>query len=228
MYPRREVTIDSSMPAGASFWVPKPSDVNDEGIGCYFRDVWPLIGVSTSDTRALIVWERRAAEYVNRESQSEERFEELAAKIEDYLPDDIDAELPDEIAEGATGLGGLELGVAGLTYSLSNAGFYPAASCRSHVERSWSPEPVVLFAADERRLQLFQPLVAEADCGLAFDESRGEPLFAVYSRSIAELMELAGLLFEKRSEFRRLPKTGRRRSTTIGSPRLRAPHPTLF
>lgn len=101
MYPVREVVIDSSIPANADYWVPKPSDIDDEGFGCYSRDVWPLIGVRTKEARALIERERRAAEYVARESDTEEQFEALAEIIEGYSPDanERDPTVPDELTQ---------------------------------------------------------------------------------------------------------------------------------
>lgn len=212
MYPVREVMIDSSIPANADYWVPKPSDIDDEGYGCYFRDVWPLVGVSTKEAKAVIEWERKAAQYVTRRSASEVEFEALAEAIEGYSPegDDGDTFIPQELSRNWAGLGGLDLGVSGLAHALSNAGFYPAASCRTHIGHSWSDRPVILFASDHERLVRLQPFIQRAYCGLHADASRGKPLFAVYSRSILELMELASTLFEHRVEFRSLPKRGRR------------------
>lgn len=230
MYPVRDVHVDSLIPSDAPYWVPKPSDIDEEGIGCYFRGVWPLIGVRTRETKTLIVWERNAATYVARESDGEEGFDALAKSVELWTPDDDDSEaaLPEELQRDGTGLDGLELGVAGLTYALSNAGFYPAASCRSHPGHSWSVCPIVLFAADRRRMTRLKPLVEESHCGLDIESSRGHPLFSVYSRSILELMALAELLFQHRSDFRSLPKTDRHRhaeqTTRVDHPQ----HPTIF
>lgn len=226
MYPLADVEIDSTIPANASYWVPKPSEISEEGFG-YFRDVWALVGARTRDVAPLLKWERRAAEYVTRASHDAWQFDQLAKIIETYSPDDDDNEgqLPAELQEGWTGLGGLELGVSGLAHALSNAGFYPAASCRTHPDRHWSESPVLLFASDRERLARLHRLAAPTGCGLSADNSRGDPLFTVYSRSIVELMDLAQRLFAERSDFRTLPKTDRKRRRP---PELQQDNPSLL
>ncbi|MGO4859652.1 hypothetical protein [Arthrobacter sp. 2MCAF14] len=226
MHPLADLEIDSSIPANASYWVPKPSDITDEGFG-YFRDVWPLVGARAYDVTPLLAWERRAAAYVASESEDVLSFDALARGVENYMPDadDNEAELPAELQADWTSLAGLELGVSGLAHALSNAGFYPAASCRSHPDRNWTNGPIVLFASDRERLARLHPLAEATDCGLAADATRGDPLFAIYARSIVELMDLAQQLFEDRSEFRAIPKTDRKQS----KPGLRRPdRQTLF
>lgn len=211
MYPLADVEIDASIPEDASYWVPRPSEITDEGFG-YFRDVWPLVGARTKEVAPLLAWERHAAAYVASESEDVRSFDSLARNVETYMPDsdDSEAELPAELRAEWTSLCGLELGVSGLAHALSNAGCYPAASCRTHPDRHWTAVPVVLFASDRRRLARLHPLIVTTGCGLAADATRGDPLFAVYARSIVELMDLAQQLFKHRSEFRALPKTDRR------------------
>lgn len=216
MIPRVEVELNASIPERDTYWVPKPSDIGDEGFGA-FRGVWPIVKATTRITADVIEDERVAAEYVDAHASTSEEFEQLAREIESYSPTLDESEGPafaDDLGETWDGLEGLELGVAGLTYALSNAGFYPAASCRSHDGgHTWSPHPVVLFAGDKPRVVLLQALVREAGCGLGSDASRGE-LLHVYAPSIREMMALAASLFEHRVVFRQLPKTGRKRTAS--------------
>lgn len=214
MFPRSNVEIEVSIPEGSSYWVPKPSDIDDEGFGD-FRGVWPIIKATSRLTKDVIRDERIAAEYVDAHATNPDEFEKLAKEVEDYSSAYDDEETPEftsELGAGWDGLEGLELGVAGLTYALSNAGFFPAASCRSHHgEESWSPNPVVIFAGDKPRAVLLEPLVRDAGCGLRTDYSRGDFLY-VYAPSIREMMTLASNLYEHRVPFRKLPKTSRKQS----------------
>jgi hypothetical protein len=214
MFPRVAVEIEVSIPPGDGYWVPKPSEIDEEGFGD-FRGVWPIVNATTRLTGDVIRDERVAADYVDAHASTPDDFEKLALQIENYAPSVDESVVPDFAAAfGRTwdGLESLELGVTGLTYALSNAGFYPAASCRSHVgNHSWAPNPVVLFACDKPRAELLQPLVREAGCGLRADHTRGQ-LLCIYAPSIRETMTLASSLFEHRVYFRKLPKTGRKRS----------------
>ncbi|MFB8145362.1 hypothetical protein ACFC1W_01310 [Microbacterium sp. NPDC056003] len=193
--------------------------MSDEGYaGLYFRDVLVIANTRVDDALGVMLWERAAAAWVVDHSSSEDEFEALAVAIEGIEADaDFEdlgalADLPAALTEDGYTLGGLELGVSGLSYVLSALGFYPVASCRSHVARSWSAEPVVLFASDEKRLQLLQPLVAASGCGLGLDSTRGHILVVVYAPSIAEMLSLTASLFETRASFRSLPKTARKQS----------------
>ncbi len=229
MFPRAQVEIEVSIPAGDDYWVPKPRDIDEEGFGD-FRGVWPIVRATTRLTADVIEDERVAAEYVDAHASTPEEFEKLARQIECYSPSLDESEAPEFAADLGTewgGLASLELGVAGLTYALSNAGFYPAASCRSHQgDHSWSPNPVVLFAGDKPRALLLQPLVRESGCGLRVDYTRGDFLY-VYAPSIRETMALATTLYEHRVPLPKLPKTSRKQSSPKSKPRSLS-QPTLF
>lgn len=222
--------MDASLPQLSEYWVPKPSDMDGEGYGLNFRDVGVLSGVRTIDAHEVMLWERAVAEWVDERASNENEFEVLAKMAESYDPDEPDAdfeglEIPPGLQDGYS-LWGLELGVAGLSYMMAATGFYPVASCRSHVQHSWSAEPVVLFAANEARVKLLQPLVKESGCGLDVDATRGQTLLVVYAPSIVEVMNLTSHLYERRGELRNLPKTDRKRSKT---PQIKPPPPpTLF
>lgn len=229
MYPRRDIRVDASIPPHFNYWVPKPSETDEEGYGLSFRDVWALSGISEADARGILAWEKGAAEWASTQAADEEGFEALAKYLESYNPDDepddppFGANLPDELRDSDYSLWGTELGVAGLSHVMAATGFFPVASCRSHIGHSWSFEPVVLFTADEQRVRDLQPLVASARCGFDTEPSRGRPLLVVNAPSIVEIMDLARRLFDKRQEFGAMQETSR---TKHGAPQ-RTP-PTLF
>ena len=106
------------------------------------------------------------------------------------------------ITEGWYGVGGLELGVAGLVYALNAVGILTAASCRSHSasHRQWANYPVVIFAASRQQLEILQPMVEAAGCGFDFDP--GRPRFVgVYGPSIEEMMKLASTILDAGDTF---------------------------
>lgn len=61
MFPRVQVEIEVSIPAGDDYWVPKPSEIDEEGFGD-FRGVWPIVKATTRLTADVIEDERVAAE----------------------------------------------------------------------------------------------------------------------------------------------------------------------
>ncbi|MBN2177052.1 MAG: hypothetical protein JW722_05270 [Demequinaceae bacterium] len=204
-----EVVVD--VPKYASFWVPKPLDIDEEGFG-FFRNVRPIVAVGTFETATLLESETLAADYVGTRATTELEFDTLAAALESFDGQWDDDDIPDvsDIDSRFQGLEGLELGVAGLVFALSNAGFYPAASCRSHPnDASWSPNPIVYFAGDEPRMRLLELLASSAGCGVELASDR-DNLFVVYAPSVCETMALARTLFTDRVRFRKLPKTNRR------------------
>lgn len=211
MYPIRDIHIVSSIPEVARYWVPKPRDAGDEGFGLNFRDVGVLDVVPVLELRKLLAWEAASAGWVTDGAGDEAEFEERARAVETFDPWDASHHegLPVELQAGSS-LMGLELGVSALSYVMAATGFFPVASCRSHAENSWSPVPTVLFATDKRRLLLLQPLLVRSACGVTPEESRGQPLFAIYAQSIFQMMKLAEELFARRREFKALSKTGRK------------------
>ncbi|MDL9981191.1 hypothetical protein [Microbacterium candidum] len=211
--------------------------MDEEGYaGLYFRDVRVITGTPVADARGVMLWEQKAAAWVANHSANEAEFEELAKAAEGIDADgeieDLEAlaDLPATLAEDQHCLWGLDLGVSGLSHVLSALGFYPVASCRSHLAHSWSPEPVVLFASDEDRLRLLQPFIAESGCGLGLDSSRGHTLVVVYAPSIVEMLALTASIFDARASFRSLPKTARKQSqpdeVVVAAPE--EGRPTLF
>jgi hypothetical protein len=207
MIPECPVAGTSALPAGAAFWMPKPDEISEEGFS-FFRDVWLIRGVRIGDAREVIEEERRIVDVIDRLSADADHFEEFAAIAETGGIDDPANELTLEeystlstvVSDIPAELGGLELGVAGLVHALASVRILPAASCRSHPERSWSEAPVVLFAATEFRALALEPLVAEAGCTFTIDPARRE-LLCVRGQSITRTMALAELVLEHRKDF---------------------------
>lgn len=197
----------SELPATAAFWMPKPDEISEEGFS-NFRDTWLIRGVRVGDAREVIEEERRIVEVVDQLSADADAFEAFAAIAESGGIDDPANELTaDErtvlsavVSDMPAELGGLELGVAGLVHALASVRILPAASCRSHPERTWSDAPVVLFAATEFRARALEPLVAQAGCTFTIDAARRE-LICVHGQSITQTMALAQLVMEHRKDF---------------------------
>lgn len=105
-----------------------------------------------------------------------------------------------EIVGDVSKIGGLELGVAELAYALATARIVPAACCRSHLERSWSDAPVVLFAATEFSARALEPLAAATGCTFDVDPLR-PGVIGVRGQSIANTMSLADAVLAEHSSF---------------------------
>lgn len=219
MFPRREILVDPTFPPLAEFWMPTAADTDEEGYGLYFRDVFPLLDVSVDDARGVLEWERVAVKWATLGARDETDFEAYAEVAESFYTDDEDpaqagsTRLPPELEQSEYSLWDLDLGVSGLSHALAATGFCPVASCRSHQVRSWSLEPVVLFAAEEEMLHALQPLIAKSGCGLEADTSRGRPLFVVYSSSIFEMMDLAAKLLSSHLRFQRITRMAPKRNS---------------
>jgi hypothetical protein len=209
MFPTSPPEGSTTIPSDATFWMPKPEDIDEEGIGCYFRETWLIKDVPVRTARRLREAERRIAEAVGKLAATAEDFDRLAHAVEDYDPDEADedydltdterAALHDFMSDDA--LDSLEIGVAGLVYALATVRIIPAASCRGHPgDRAWSDAPVVLFATTEYRARALQPLVEATGCRFGIDTSRVE-LLAVRGRSILDTMQLADAVLESRRTF---------------------------
>jgi hypothetical protein len=194
--------------------MPRPEDIDEDGIGANFRDTWLIKDVSVAEARELREKERRMAEAVGQLAETAEDFERLACAVESpYEPGEVGADfqltrlererldefISDDYYEA--GLESLELGVAGLVHALATVRIIPAASCRSHAsDRSWADSPVVLFASTEYRAKALQPLVAETGCFFSIDPARSE-LLAVNGPSIQNTMALADAILGARRTF---------------------------
>jgi hypothetical protein len=206
VFPQSQPHGTSALPTSAAFWMPRPDEISEEGFS-YFRDTWLIKDVSVGEARDVMTEERRIAEVVGQLANDPEDFERLAQIAESSRLDDPAHEMSDreraalsEVVSDLPELGGLELGVAGLAYALATVRILPAASCRSHVEHSWSDAPVVLFAVTEFRAKALQPLVDASGCTFTIDEARPE-LLVVRATSISNTMALADAVIENRKAF---------------------------
>lgn len=230
MFPTAAPAGTSSLPEDAQFWMPKPEDIDEEGFG-FFRDTWLIRNVPVAEANDVIEEERQIAEAIAGLAQDAERFDHLAGVAEFGRIDDPEwaltepelKVLADHVSDLPANLGGLEIGVAGLTHALATVRILPAASCRSHPAKSWSDAPVVLFAATEFRARALEPLVESTGCTFAIDENRRN-LLVVRGRSIEYLMDLADAVMANRSSFVKPRSRGRARKT----PPRRAVQDPLF
>jgi hypothetical protein len=205
--PSHIVVPEISIPVGDDCGYPTSGEISEEGFG-YFRGTWWIGHVPVSDARHTVAFEREVVAALDALAGDEQEFEVLATALEDFEPEsDVPLVLRDTPVEGLvrpfiggySPLGGLEIGVAGLTYALSTVGFRTAASCRAHEgANSWSDCPVVLFGAHKWRAVLLAELVAEAGCGIGQDRD----MLKVYAPSIRNLMDLAEAVLAKRVSFR--------------------------
>ncbi len=206
MFPASSLPGSVQIPGAATFWMPKPQDINEEGIS-FFRGTWLIKEVTVSETRRLAKQERAVAEVVGNLAATSEDFDRLAHAAEDgyegyTLNADERTALDSFVSDdGGAALASLELGVAGLVYALATVRIVPAASCRGHPgDRAWSKRPVVLFATTEYRAKALQPLVEATGCRFAVDDSRPE-LLAVCGRSILDTMALTDAVLGSRETF---------------------------
>jgi hypothetical protein len=221
--PSYSVVPEISLPAGNDCGYPTGDEISEEGFG-YFRGTWWLGHVPLSDARHTVEFERDLVAALEALADDGQEFEDLAAAVEHIDPDDGEVPLllsdtPVEglvrpLIDGDSPLGGLEIGVAGLTYALSTVGFRTAASCRSHGANGWSHCPIVLFGAHKWRAVLLAELAVEAGCGIGQDRD----MLTVYAPSIMNLMSLAETVLAKRASFRSKPGTHGRRERRTGVP----------
>jgi len=88
-------------------------------------------------------------------------------------------------------LPGLDLGVAGLVYALSAAGFLTIASCRGHLyPYNWSDCPVIMLRGTRERVDLLEAMLAPFSCGYTLDEAH-PGLLCVAGSSIIGFQSLA-------------------------------------
>lgn len=231
MFPTADIHGTTDLPQEATFWMPKRADIDDDGIGCYFRDAWTILDVTLQDAQSLVCAERNLANAVDGLARNGADFERFANLVEGGLDGEHPPDLMDEERAAVEVLGpgnepaaleGLELGVAGLVYALASVRMIPAASCRGHTgPNAWSDVPVVLFAATKRRAIALRPLVGEANCLFDIDPARPD-LLVVRGRSIRDTMDLAQAVIDASATF--VQSRPRRRE----SPWSRASQQPLF
>ena len=210
----------AEIPGGASFWTPRGSEDSEDGIGAFFRDTWALGRIARADASAVVALEAALIDLADSIAASPSGYESIAAAVESGDAEAVPIEvregpyrdaLEDAFADDGGALGGLELGVAGLSMVLAAIpGCWPAASCRAHdSESSWAPHPVVLFACDRFRAEAMVPFARDHRCGFGIDPERPD-LLALGATSGRDLNSLAGaLLAAGPAQFRR-PRNAKR------------------
>ncbi|WP_406341441.1 hypothetical protein [Streptomyces sp. NBC_01578] len=206
MIPDSGESIDPAIPEGASFWMPDSRELEEiESIG-FFHDVWLLGSVTQDEATVMVQHESELVHMADSLARDHDEFEQILVSFECSDAESIPARLKGvpEAGElfgwadspGCVDLGGLEAGVAGLSYALAAAGCIPAASCRWHPKaHSWAPHPVVYLAADRPTVARLQPQVRAAGCGFGLDGNRPE-LLVLGGPSVVNTMELAMRLIE--------------------------------
>jgi hypothetical protein len=213
MIPTSSLSGSVTIPDEATFWMPRPEDIGDDGIGVYVHDTWLIKDVPVREARRLRQEERSVAEVVGHLATTAEDFDRLASAVEEgYGSGELDEDYSLTAAERAvfdkfltkgeiTPLNALELGVAGLVYALATVRIIPVASCRGHPGgRAWSEVPVVLFATTEYRARALQSLVEVTGCEFAIPAVEPD-LLAVMGRSILDTMALADAVLKSRHTF---------------------------
>lgn len=210
MIPSYGVVPEISLPDGDNCGYPTSDEVSEEGFG-FFRGTWWIGHVPGSEARQTVEFERKVVAALDVAAGDGLEFEALAAALEEFEPDGSGSIVPidtgrgfiEPFIDGVALLGGLEVGVAGLTYALSTVGFRTAASCRAHEGvNSWSDCPVIFFGAHKWRAVLLAELAAAANCGIGQDRD----MLSVYAPSICNLMDLAQAVLAKRAIFKSKPK----------------------
>lgn len=187
--------------------MPQDDEIDEHGFGGgYFHNTWLIKDVPVDEALEVMSIEFEIAN-VNQFAADKYDFDRLACIAEFPSVNDPAEDLSDAEREALAALvfdepvlEGLELGVSGLAHALATVQMLPAASCRSHAERSWSEAPVVLFAADEYRARALQPLAEASGCAFAIDPER-PALLSLSGRSMENMMALADAVMKKRETF---------------------------
>lgn len=89
MFPVAASHGTSELPPEATFWMPKPEEVDEEGIGC-FRDTWLIKDMPVRDAREIIAEEQRIATVIGELADDADEFERFVGMAETGEPDDSD------------------------------------------------------------------------------------------------------------------------------------------
>lgn len=206
MIPRyANFSLAPDLPANAAYWLPGVEDVDSDGFGGY-HGTWYL--ATDLDEAALIQQtENEVLTLLDRLATDADEFDRLARAVEFGDADSVDdllrrpwgSNLGEYIAEDDFPvLQGLEVGVAGLCFSLAAAGCPTAASCRGH--SGWSEFPRVVFAANRQNAEALLPLVRNAGCGFDLD-GWGQQLLAIGAPSVRNLAVLAEAILGSAAAF---------------------------
>jgi hypothetical protein len=64
MFPTSSLSGGITIPGDATFWMPKPEDIDDDGIGAFFHDTWLIKDVPVREARRLRQEERATSREV--------------------------------------------------------------------------------------------------------------------------------------------------------------------
>jgi hypothetical protein len=93
---------------------------------------------------------------------------------------------------------GMDVGVAGLVFVLSAAGYATCYSCRGHASIMSDRLPQVRLATEPDRLELLVGYAERAGCGL---ETDGDGLVTAYAPTVLGLHRLARLMADDKAVF---------------------------
>ncbi len=120
--------------------------------------------------------------------QDAEEFDELLySAVEEEAGDDFDYLFR-----------GMDVGVAGLAFVLSAAGYATCYSCRGHASIMSERVPQVRLATEPDRLERLVGYAERVGCGLGTD---GDGLVTVYAPTVLSLHKLARLMADDRAMF---------------------------
>lgn len=154
------------------------------------RDYEPMIDIGWAEARECVKAETR---WLQRASAAQDAgtFDKILAAVPDEeARDDVDWLFR-----------GNDVGVAGLVFVLSAAGYATCYSCRGHVGLEGTRVPQVRLGTEPERLRLLVGHVRQAGCGLAVD---GDGLVTIYARSVTEPHALARHMLDDRLVFEAL------------------------
>lgn len=123
-----------------------------------------------------------------------------AAQFDAVLDDAVEQEVGDDFDHLFRGM---DVGVAGLVFALTAAGYATCYSCRGHAGISTARVPQVRLATEPDRLRLLVDYAERAGCGLDADD---EGLVTVYASSVPDLHRMATLVMEDRAVFESLER----------------------
>lgn len=78
MFPTSPLSGSITIPSEATFWMPKPEDIDEEGIASLIRGTWLIKDVPVREARQLGQEERRIAEVLGNLAAAAEDFDRLA------------------------------------------------------------------------------------------------------------------------------------------------------
>lgn len=175
--------------------------------------------MSLPEASGVVSAEKNLLAILDATATSSLQFEENAQAVEDVDLDDEHFVLTSSQGQrelhGSTealALQRLEVGVSGLAHALCVIGAYPAASCRSHGPKSWSPCPVVYFAAPEVAVRRMVSTVhATTGVGFLADPERPElhvlGAVSTVARLFVEATSQDRIIGAVSAENRRHPRT---------------------